>query len=183
MSPRQAAPGGPALVRRQEAALAPVRAALLRDAAARADQILADARRDAADLVARARADAAGTVGRAREQGRAQAAPIALAELSQGRREAREILLGTELRARAELEARIRSAIVGIRDKPGYAGLLARLWSLARHAAGPGATVTEHHRGGALARAPGLLVDCSLPRLADRAIEVLGPRIRELTAL
>ena len=169
--------------REQAAALAPVRAALLRSASAEAGRTLAAARSTAGALRVQARADAADTVSRAREEGRAQAAPLALAELSRGRREARAILLGAELRARDEMEGRIRSAIVGLRNEPGYGVVRDTLSELARRAAGPGATVTEHPAGGVVARAPGVLVDCSLARLAERAIEVLGPRIRELSAL
>jgi vacuolar-type H+-ATPase subunit E/Vma4 len=167
---------------RQESALAPVRTALLRDAAAEADRMLADARQAADALLEQARADAVSAVSQAREEGRTLAAPLALAELSRGRREASTTLLNAELRARAELEGRIRAAIRGLRDQPGYGELLERLSELARRAAGPGATVSEHSAGGAIARRPGVLVDCSLPRLADRVIAALGQQIRELTA-
>jgi vacuolar-type H+-ATPase subunit E/Vma4 len=169
--------------REQEAALAPVRAAMLRRASAEAAHVLASARGAAGGLRDSARAEAARTVSRAREDGQAQAAPLALAEVSRGRREAQAILLDAELRARDELESRIRSAILGLRSEPGYGTVRETLSELARRTAGPGATVSEHQSGGVVAHAPGVLVDCSLPRLAERAIEVLGPRIRELSAL
>src|SRR5271166_5666854 len=58
-----------------------------------------------------------------------------------------------------------------------------RTVSLARTArleAGPGGTVTASEDGGVVARSPGVLVDCSLPRLADLATEALGGEVREL---
>jgi hypothetical protein len=167
----------------QELALAPVRAALLSDASAEAGQLLARARNAADALVGQARRDAASKISQAREEGRTQAAPFARAELSRGRREARTIMLGAQLHARADLESRIRSAITGLKDEPGYGQLRGWLSELALQAAGPDATVSEHPVGGVVARAPGVLVDCSLPRLAQRAIEALGPRITELSVI
>jgi vacuolar-type H+-ATPase subunit E/Vma4 len=165
---------------RQELALAPVRAALLRDASAEAERLLASARGAADALLEQARRDAVSKISHAREQGRMQAAQLARAELSRGRREARAIELGAQLHARADVERRIRTAIMGLKDEPGYGELRARLAGLALQAAGPGAAVSEHPEGGVVARGPGALVDCSLPRLAQRAIAVLDSRIREL---
>ena len=166
---------------RQELALAPVRAALLRDASAEAERLLASARGAADALLEQARRDAVSKISHAREQGRMQAAQLARAELSRGRREARAIVLGAELRAQSEAEDRIRSAIAGLKDEPGYASLRDRLAELALQVAGPGATVSEHRAGGVVARAPNTLVDCSLPRLAQRAERCDGPRISELS--
>jgi len=176
MTPQRQTLGG-----RQESALAPVRAALLRDASAEAEKLLASARGAADTLIEQARHDALSKISQARDEGRAQAARLARAELSRGRREARAIVLGAELRAQSEAEDRIRSAIAGLKDEPGYASLRDRLAELALQVAGPGATVNEHRAGGVVARAPNTLVDCSLPRLAQRAIAALGPRISELS--
>ncbi len=170
------------LGKRQEMALAPVRAALLHRASAEAGQIRAGARSAADALLEQARRDAASMVSKAREEGREQAVPLARAQISQGRREARVATLQAQVRAQESLERRIESAITGLRDEPDYRELRDRLAELALRAAGPGATVSEHPGGGVVARAPGVLVDCSLPRLAQRAIAALGPRIRELGA-
>jgi len=164
----------------QQAALAPVRAAMLRRAGAQAQELVGDAHRAAGALLAQARAAAADAVTRAQQEGRARAAPLAAAERHRGRRQARAILLAAELRASDELAGRIRAAVLGLRDEPGYGELRDRLAALAGRAAGPGAAVSEHPAGGVIARAPGVLVDCSLPRLAERAVEALNPRIREL---
>jgi hypothetical protein len=171
-----------ALAERQQDALEPVRAAMLRRATAEAEAIVATARRDAAALLTAARRDAEATLGRARADGIAQAAPLAAAERGRGRREARETLLAAERGIRDEAEDRIRAAVLAVRDQPGYAELRDRLAGLCRAAAGPGAEVTEHPAGGVVARAPGVLVDCSLPRLADVVIGKLGRQIRELCA-
>ena len=170
------------LGRRQELALAPVRAAMLRSASAQAARILADARAAAGALLEQASRDAASMIGQAQAEGRAQAAPLARAEISRGQREARAAVLAAESSARGELEHRIESAITGLKDEPGYHELRDGLAGLALRAAGPGAMVSEHPAGGVVARAPGVLVDCSLPRLAQQVIEALGPQVSELGA-
>jgi len=171
-----------ALAERQQDALEPVRAAMLRRATAEAEVIIAAARRDAAALLATARQNAEAELAQARTDGIAQAAPLAAAERSRGRRAAREALLEAERGVRDEAERRIRAAVLGLRRRPGYADLRDRLSDLSRAAAGPGAKVTEHPAGGVVARAPGVIVDCSLPRLADLVIGELGPQIGELCA-
>ncbi len=164
----------------QDAALEPVRAAMLRRAAERAGLITGQASDAAAALVAEARRNAAAAVAQARADGAAQAAPVAAAELGRSRRAARSVALGANLAAYDEIAARIRAAILGLRDEPDYPELRDRLAGAARRAAGPRAAVTEHPAGGVVARAGGLVVDCSLPRLADRAVAALGPRIARL---
>ena len=170
------------LAGRQQAAVEPVSAAMLRRATAEAETILATARRDAAALLAAARRDAKAAIGQARADGIAQAAPVAAAERSRGRHAARQTLLVAERGLRHEAERRIRAAVLGLRDQPGYGELRDRLTALSRTAAGPGAVVSEHPAGGVVAHAPGVFVDCSLPRLADRVIGDLGPQISELCA-
>ena len=153
------------LAGRQQAAVEPVSAAMLRRATAEAEAIMAAARRDAAALLAAARRDAEAALGQARADGIAQAAPLA-----------------AERGLHHQAERRIRAAVVGLRDQPGYGELRDRLTALSRTAAGPGAAVSEHPAGGVVAHVPGVFVDCSLPRLADRVIGDLGPRISELCA-
>jgi vacuolar-type H+-ATPase subunit E/Vma4 len=157
------------------AALAPVRAAMLRRAQDQADEIAGQARRQAADAVARARADADESVALAREAGLAQAAPLAAAVRNQRRRDARATVLATQREAYEELRERVRAAVSALRDEPGYGQLLERLRHSAREAAGQAAMLTEDPAGGIVARGPGVVVDCSLPRLADAAVEALGP--------
>ena len=165
---------------RQQDAAAPVRAALVGRASERAGQVVAEARAAAQALVEQAAREADAAVARARADGAAQAVPVAAAELGQGRRAARAVTLRAELHAHDEVTARITAAVLGLRDDPGYPELRERLAGLARRSAGPGAQVSEHASGGVVARSAGVVVDCSLPRLADRAVAALGERIAAL---
>jgi vacuolar-type H+-ATPase subunit H len=160
-----------------QAALAPVRAELLRRAREQADGITAAARRQAAQALDQAHRDAARQVDQARAAGQAQAAPLAAAVRTQGRREAQAITLAAQRAAYDKLRDRVTAAVTSLRDGPGYAPLLARLRLDASQAAGPGAVLTEAPAGGIIARAPGIVVDCSLPRLADAAVAALGDRV------
>ena len=160
-----------------QAALTPVRAALLHRAREQAAGITAQARRQAADALDQARRDAASQVARAGEAGRTQAAPLAAALRAEGRRGARATLLGAQREAYEELRDRVRASVASLRDGPGYDLLLERLRQEAGQAAGPGAVLTEAPAGGIIARAPGMVVDCSLPRLADAAVEALGDQV------
>lgn len=165
-----------------DAALAPVRAAMLRQASEQAAEITAAARRQAAAAIDLAHRDAERQVASAEETGRAQAAPPAAALRAEGRREARAILLAAERAAYEELRDRVHAAVASLRDGAGYGPLLERLRLSASQAAGPGAVLTEAPAGGIVARAPGIVVDCSLPRLADAAVEALGDQVAWLWA-
>lgn len=168
------------LLASQDAALEPVRAAMLRRSGVQAQRIVAQAS-DAADaLVARASHDADASVAQARADGAAEARPVAAAELNRSRRRARSVALRAELDVHDELAGRIRTAVCELRDQDGYPGLRDRLADLATSAAGPGAVVSEHPDGGVVARAGGVVVDCSLPRLAERAVAALAARIAGL---
>lgn len=164
------------------AALAPTRARMLRDAADQAARILTDARHERDGITAQARQEAERTVSLARAAGRAQAMPQAAAVRRQARSDARSALLSAQREAYDELRARVRAAVDGLRGEPGYDRLLEALTRMARLEAGPCATVTASEDGGVVARSPGVLVDCSLPRLADLAIEALDAEVRELWA-
>ncbi len=165
---------------RQEAALEPVRADLLRRAEQDAAQVVAMARDAAAATVTRAQREADAAMAMARASGAAQARPVAMAELSRSRQAARSVTLGADVAIRGEIVRRIKDAVLGLRDEPDYPLLRRRLSALAARAAGPGAVVTEHPQGGVIAQAAGVTVDCSLPRLADRAIVAIDARIAAL---
>jgi len=170
------------LAAEQQSALEPVRAAMLRRATAEAQAITVTARQRAAALLATARHDAEAALGRARTDGMALAAPLAAAEHARSRRAARAALLAAERSIRKQAERRIRAAILSLPGEPGYPELRDRLAALAQAAAGPGAVLRDHPGGGVIAHAPGVVVDCSLPRLAERVIDALGPPITELCA-
>lgn len=163
-----------------EEALAPVRAYLLTGAETEAKRILTEARAQADSILEQARRDAAETVSRARARGEADGAQAAAAERSRARDQARSIMLGAQQEAYQELRARARAAADGLRTEPGYQALLSRLVTMATRAAGPGAAVTVQPEGGAVARSGDVSVDCTLPRLADLAVDGLGDQVREL---
>ena len=186
-APAASDPPGPGGRHRDEetarrAALAPVRAALLRRAREEAAGITARARRQAEDALARARGDAASQLASAREAGRAQAVPLAAALRSRGRREARAAVLNAQREAYEELRRQVRASVAALRGGPEYGPLMKRLREDAARAAGSGATVTEAPGGGVIARAPGIVVDCSLSRLADAAVDALGGQVTQLWA-
>lgn len=163
-----------------DAALEPVRAAMLREAREQAAATVTRARRDAAALLAGARREAAETVARARADGQSRAAGLAAAQLSRGRRDARAQLLHAQRDAYDELRRRVRAAVARLPAEPGYDELAGRLTQAALAAAGPGAVATPHPDGGVVATAPGVVVDCSLPALAGQAVDALGPDVATL---
>ena len=164
----------------QQAALEPLCAELLRRATEQGRQIVDLARDEAAARITRAASAADAAVAQAEADGAAQASPVAAAELGRSRQAARSAALSAATRTHDELAARIRAAVVGLRDGPGYAELRDRLATAAARAAGPAAEITDHPDGGVVARARGVVVDCSLPRLADRVADELAPRIARL---
>ncbi|HEY6311080.1 MAG TPA: V-type ATP synthase subunit E family protein [Streptosporangiaceae bacterium] len=163
-----------------EQALAPVGAHLLNGARTEASRILAEAREQADSILRQARRGAAETVDRARARGEADAAAAAAAERTQGRDQARSVVLDAQREAYQDLRAQVIAAAGELRTEPGYQRLLSRLVTMATRAAGPGAAITVQPDGGVVARSPGVVVDCTLPRLAALAVDELGDQVREL---
>jgi vacuolar-type H+-ATPase subunit E/Vma4 len=161
-------------------ALDPVRARLLSDARSAADRALAAALAEAGELLRQARGEAERAASQARARGQSQAAPAAAAERARGRHRARSIVLTAQRDAYEELRREVLTRAGALRNDPGYPGLLTRLAALAVDAAGPGACVTFPDGGGARARSGEVVADCSLPRLAELALQALGGRAREL---
>jgi hypothetical protein len=170
------------LASRQDAALEPVRIALASAADARAASTVVAAGSTAAALLTDARLAAEDAVARAAAEGAADARAAAIAELARSRRAATSLVLEADLATQRYLAGRIRAAVLSLRDQPGYPLLRDRLSEMAAGAAGPGAVLTDHPDGGVIATAPGVVVDCSLGKLADRAIAALGARIAALSA-
>lgn len=164
----------------QDAALRPVREAMLRRAQERAEQVTGQARAAAEATVEAARESASDAIEAGRLGGIEQARPVAAAEISRGRRAARSVELGAALAAHEQIARRITAAVLALREDADYPRLRAGLSARAAQLAGPGAQITEHPQGGVIARADGIVVDCSLPRLADRAVEALGAEISGL---
>ncbi len=160
--------------------LGPVHEHLLHSARIEADRILAEARSQATSILRQARRGAEEAVERAAAQGQADSAPAAAAERSRGREQAQSIVLGARREAQEELRDRVLAAAVALRGEPGYERLLGQLTVMAAVAAGPGAAVAVQPAGGVEARSDGVVVDCTLPRLAALAVDALGDRVREL---
>jgi vacuolar-type H+-ATPase subunit E/Vma4 len=160
--------------------LAPVRARMLRDAADQAARIVASARREADGISSRARRDAAVVLAEAQAAGEQDGAVRAAAERAKGRGAARTVLLRARAAALDGLRAQVRADVAALAGEPGYGPLRDRLTAMARLAVGPDAEVTGSSDGGVLARSAGVSVDCSLARLAELAVQALGPQVREL---
>jgi vacuolar-type H+-ATPase subunit E/Vma4 len=165
---------------REAAAIAPVRTRMLREARIEADRIVEQAHAEAAAIVRQARHSADEAVALARARGQADGAQAAAAERNRGREQARSILFGAQREAREELRGRVLAAVVDLRDEPGYERLLSQLTAMAARAAGPDASITVQPTGGVVARSRGVVVDCTLPRLAILAVDALGGEVREL---
>jgi cell division septum initiation protein DivIVA len=164
----------------REAALAPVRAYLLDTARREASRILETARAEAEVVIGQARRAAEEAVAAATSDGQATGASLGIEERNQGRSQARSIVLAARRAAEVRLREQVMAAVARLPEEAGYADLVARLSRLATDAAGPGATVTSSPAGGVVARSGQVVVDCSLPRLADQAIDALGGRVKEL---
>jgi vacuolar-type H+-ATPase subunit E/Vma4 len=164
------------------AALGPVRQRLRRDAEDEAARLRAAAHAEAAAIVARAQRDARATLAAATVQAAAAADPLTSAELRQAREAAASAVLTAQRAACDELRSRVRAGVAALHTQPGYEQLLHRITMLAGQAAGPDAEVIPAPSGGVVARRPGLVVDCSLDRLADLAVTRLGAEVAELWA-
>jgi vacuolar-type H+-ATPase subunit E/Vma4 len=164
------------------AALEPVRHRLRRDAEDEAGRLLAAARAQAADIVAEAQQDAAATLAAVATHAAAIAEPVTAAELRQARHTARSAVLTAQCAARDELHRRVRAAVATLTAYQGYDRLLHRITRLAEQTVGAGAEVTPAPRGGVVVRRAGVVVDCSLDRLADLAVQELGAAVAELWA-
>jgi vacuolar-type H+-ATPase subunit E/Vma4 len=163
-----------------DAALAPVRTALVAAAEADAAATLAAADAEAAATVAAAEARAAELVARARADGAADAESMLAADRARGRREGRRIVLAARSQAYDGLRHRARAAVVALRTDPAYEAIVEGLAGRARALLGADAVITRHPYGGVLGSAPGRRCDLSLPTLADRAFDSLGPEVERL---
>lgn len=163
-----------------DAALEPVRRRLRRDAEDEAARLRAAAREQAAAILRQAHEDATAALDQAAAEAAATAAPLTAAELRQARDTARSAVLAAQREACEDLRRRVRAGVASLPGQPGYERLIHRITSLAARAAGPHAQLTSPPSGGVVARSDGVIVDCSLGRLADLAVAELGAAITEL---
>jgi vacuolar-type H+-ATPase subunit E/Vma4 len=163
-----------------EAALEPIRQRLRRAAEEQAARLRAAAQAQAEAIVREAHQAAAAVLGAAAAQADSAAAAIRAAELRTAHQRARSAVLAAQRAAHDDLRRRVLAAVSSMPEQAGYAGFLGQLTDLAEQAAGPHAQVTTPPAGGVLARSDGVVVDCSLSRLADLAVASLGAAVREL---
>lgn len=163
-----------------DAALDPVRTALLAAARADAADVLRTAESERDSLLEQARRTAAKLLTEARAAGEADARATLAGRLAQSRREARRSALSAQRALYDELRRRCRAAASALAGTPEYAALRQQLIDVARERLGPDAVVVESPNGGILASAGNDRVDLSLPTLADRALERSGPEVAEL---
>ena len=163
-----------------QAALEPVRQRLRRDAEEQAAQLRVAAREHSAAIIRQAREDAAAVLDESRAEAAATAAPVTADELQRARDTARAAVLAAQREAYDDLRMRVRHAVGALPEEPGYDRLMRRITRLAEQAAGPSAQLESPPAGGVIARSDGMIVDCSLVRLADLAMAELGGAIREL---
>lgn len=160
----------------------PARDALLDDARASAERIVAEADAEARERIEAARRAATDIVTRARAQGEAEGRLLAAREAAGEAALARMEVLEARGAVHEELHQRARTAVLALRDEAGYADLLARLAASARQDLGEDADleIDPPDAGGVRAHAGTRLVDYTLPALAERCLEALGPRLRGL---
>ncbi|TYB40146.1 V-type ATP synthase subunit E family protein [Actinomadura chibensis] len=163
-----------------EAALAPVRDALLARARERAADVRADAEREAAATLAAARREAARILDEARAAGRADGAAAGAAERSRTRNQARTVVLAARRRAYDELCRQVRAEMRALCAGAGGPETVRRLKATARRRLGPAARTAEAPGGGLVARTAHAELDLSADVLAERAVAALGAEVARL---
>lgn len=163
---------------------APLREALLGDARSRAVDVRAQAAAQVERELAAARAEADALVARTRAEAQHAADLDTQRRLSAGRREAQGRILRAREAAYESLREEAIGAALGLRSEPGYEALLDRLEAEARRRLGAGATIRRDPAGagGVIARDGQRLIDATLPALASRSLEELGPEVEALWA-
>lgn len=158
------------------------RDSLLADARAAAERVRSAAEADARDRVADARRRADELVEAARAEGAEQGRTEAAGDEAGARVRARGEVLAARHAAYDELRRAARDAVLGLRGEAGYKALLQRLAQAARCDLGADAAieVDPADAGGVRAARGSRRVDYTLPTLADRCFDDLGPALRRL---
>lgn len=159
--------------------LEPVRRALLDDAADQAEALVAAASREVEDSIAEVERRCDEEVAEV-EQRSASAARAGLDQrIADARADAHDAVLGARSRAHDHLVEAAHAAAIAMRDDPRYPALLDHLEAVAREQLGDDAVIDRDPTpdGGIVARLGSRRVDYSLPRLADRALDVLSDEV------
>ncbi|MGZ4173518.1 MAG: V-type ATP synthase subunit E family protein [Solirubrobacteraceae bacterium] len=156
--------------------------ALLADAREEAQRLIAQAEDDALSMLQQARRSADELLAVARARGEAEGRREAVRRQAREGALARLAILAARREVYEELRRRARTAVLSLRDEPGYRGLLEQLASAARRDLGAEALleIDPDDAGGVRARAGSRAVDYTLPALAEGCLEGLGPVVRRL---
>ncbi len=158
-----------------DAALAPLRAALLADAQARAAEITRAAAAQARAILDDAEREASAIRAAAVAAGEAAARAEAAERSARARRQAAERVLAARTEGWLAVREAVRDAARALRDDPRHPAILASLRAVAA-AELPGATITESPDGGLVAQSGTRRLDLTLPTLALDLLESPGAR-------
>jgi vacuolar-type H+-ATPase subunit E/Vma4 len=157
-------------------------AALRRSTTQRVETTIARARDAASARTERARAETAALARRARDDGHAAADAVSARARAAQRRSSTATVLDAEQGALRELHARVRDAVLHLREEPDYQQLLDGLTARVRARLGADARVVRDPEGlgGVIAEHGSRRLDYTLPALAELALAELGESIEEL---
>lgn len=163
-------------------ALQSVRAAIIEDARRRADQMLAAARLQADETRARARAEAESVIVEARAEGERDGDAAVAERMRFARHEATATVLGARREIYREACRLVEDAVLDLRRDPVYTELLHRLRALVVDRLGADADVEVDvpGSGGVVAHLGSRRVDCTLPALAHRFIDLHAGELEEV---
>ena len=162
------------------AALEPVRARLLRDAAADADSLVNAAAEDARATLRDAETRASAVLAESRRQGAHDAERAGVAASARVRRAIRARELAARREIWEELCRQVVDGVESLRESDRYPAVRRRLTAHVRQVLGPDARVTEAPGGGVVGDAPGRRLDCSLAALARRALDRADEEVEQL---
>jgi len=165
--------------RAADAALGPVREALLAAAGAEAERVVRAARDEAAHTVAEASAQAHGVVEQGRREGADDAAAALAAERSRTHRQARALVLDAQRAAYDDLRAAVQQQAMALADDPAWPHLRNRLVAHARRLLGSDAELADVP-GGVRAASGSRTVDLTVSSLAEAELVALGPEVEKL---
>lgn len=151
-----------------DAALSPVREALLTQSRADGDGIREQSEADAREAATAATAEADRIRAAARAEGEAQASAEVAAALSQARTEARAVVLAARLESYLRLRSAARDAVAGMGAE---AEVRQRLVAAIRATLGPKALIVDLPDGGMVGVTTGRRIDLSLTGFADREVD------------
>jgi vacuolar-type H+-ATPase subunit E/Vma4 len=159
-----------------------LRESFLAQVAAEAERDAATAERGRAARLEEAQRAAGELIRAGREAGERDAVLEAVRVRAGALRAGRAEILAARRRLYADLEAAALDGALALRRSPRYPDLLAGLSASATARLGgePQLEVDPDPGGGVVARSGGRMIDATLPRLARRCLDGIGPRVEEL---